>query len=54
MVDGASLDASGRYFIIAKMIATNDGSAATAYVSSDKLLKYVHIGEGNEYGWNSF
>ena len=54
MVDGSSLGEAGRYFIIAKLISTNDPQVSSAYVSSDKLLKYVHIGNEIEYGWSSF
>lgn len=54
MLDATAVGQPGRYFIIAKLIATDDAQASTTYVSSGKLLKYVHIGEGNEYGWDSF
>lgn len=53
MLTGGAIGQPGRYFIIAKLIATNDPTATT-YVSSGKLLKYVHISDSNEYGWESF
>ena len=53
MLTGGTVGQLGRYFIIAKLIATNDPTATT-YVSSGKLLKYVHISDSNEYGWESF
>lgn len=54
MLNATAVGQPGRYFIIAKLIATDDAQASPTYVSSGKLLKYVHIGEGNEYGWDSF
>lgn len=53
MITGGAVGQPGRYFIIAKLIATNDPSA-TDYVASGKLLKYVHISDSSEYGWDSF
>ena len=53
MLTGGAVGQPGRYFIIAKLIATNDPSA-TSYVASGKLLKYIHISDSGEYGWESF
>ena len=54
MLTGGAVGQPGRYFIIAKMIATSDPQVSSKYVNSGKLLKYVQIGDSGEYGWDSF